>query len=137
MTKFDTDLASRGWALIAEGASMISLAYAAIEQPAAGGAKSSPPPTSPAPVDFDDLPPLTDADAPYEPQAAETPDKAPLGVCPVHRTAWTVKAGGISKNGKPYKPFWKCSGKTDGAYCNEKPTKAWSDSHPIPLEVAA
>lgn len=122
----DTARIARGWALIAEGAMEISLAF---EQPAAGSAPR------PAPAAFDDdLPPLTDEDAP---RAAEKPQNAALGVCPVHRTAWTVKAGGISKNGKPYKPFWKCSGKTDGAFCNEKPVKGWADSHPIPLDVAA
>jgi hypothetical protein len=60
---------------------------------------------------------------------------AALGVCPVHRTAWTVKDAGVGKNGKPYKAFWKCSGKTDGVYCNEKPVKAWQDTHPITEEV--
>lgn len=58
-----------------------------------------------------------------------------LGVCPVHRTAWSVKDAGIGKNGKPYKAFWKCGGKTDGVYCNQKPVKAWQDSHPITEEV--
>jgi hypothetical protein len=137
----NTKLAADAYNKISEGFAMLALA---IEQPAAGGAKSSPPPTSPAPVDFDDLPPLTDADygdpdaiEQAAPRAAEKPQNTALGACPVHRTGWTVKAGGISKNGKPYKAFWKCSGKTEDGYCNEKPTKAWADSHPIPLEVAA
>ena len=131
MTTINTEKLARGWALIAEGAQEISLAYEAIDQPAAGASA----PRTPAPAAFDDdLPPLIDEDAP---RAAEKPQNAALGVCPVHRTAWTVKAGGISKNGKPYRPFWKCSGKTDGAYCNEKPVKGWADSHPIPVDVAA
>jgi hypothetical protein len=70
------------------------------------------------------VPPVAPAPAP----------NAALGVCPKHRTAWTVKAGGISKNGKPYPAFWKCSQRDADGYCNEKPTKAWADSHPIPLE---
>lgn len=130
-------LAADAYNKISEGFAMLALA---IEQPAAGGAKVSPSP-SPAPVAFDDdLPPLLDDyGTPVEvaPQAPESPKQAALGVCPAHRTAWTVKAGGISKNGKPYRAFWKCSGKTEDGYCNEKPTKAWADSHPIPLEVAA
>jgi protein gp37 len=61
---------------------------------------------------------------------------AALGVCPVHRTAWTVKAGGISKAGKPYRAFHKCNGKNDdGSYCDQKPVKAWVDTHPIVEEV--
>jgi hypothetical protein len=45
---------------IAEGFAALALAYGDMPQPAAGGV----PPHAPAPVDFDDLPPLTDADAP-------------------------------------------------------------------------
>jgi hypothetical protein len=51
--------------------------------------------------------------------------------CPVHFKPWTVKEGGISKNGKPYSAFWKCNGKNqDGSYCSKKPTPAWVKSHP-------
>jgi hypothetical protein len=60
----------------------------------------------------------------------------PLGACPVHRVAWVVKDGGISKNGKPYPAFWKCKERDENGYCNEKPAKAWADSHPIPLHAA-
>ena len=123
---------------IAEGYAALALAYGDIAQPAAG---SSSRPAPVATID-DDLPPLLDdygapVDVTPAPQAAEKPHNAALGMCPAHRTAWTIKAGGISKNGKPYKAFWKCSGKTEDGYCNEKPSKAWADSHPIPLEVAA
>lgn len=120
---------------IAEGYAELALAYGDIDQPVAGLV----PPSRPAPVD--DLPPLTDEDAPFDPpapRAVETPVQSALGACPAHRTAWTVKAGGISKNGKPYPPFWKCSGKNDdGTYCDLKPTPGWSKAHPIPLEVVA
>jgi hypothetical protein len=78
------------------------------------------------------------ASAPQAPAARPLQEQhvaAALGVCPVHRTAWTVKDAGVGKNGKPYKAFWKCSGKTDGVYCNEKPVKAWQDTHPITEEV--
>lgn len=134
----NTERLARGWNLIAEGAAEIALAYESIAQPAAGVV----PPSAPAPVASidDDLPPLLDDyGAPVDaPRAAEKADKAPLGVCPIHRTGWTVKAGGISKAGKPYQAFYKCSGKLDdGTYCKQKPTKAWADSHPIPLDVAA
>lgn len=128
----NTKRIAQAYEKIAEGFAALALAYGDIEQPAAG------PSSRPAPAD--DFPPLTDADAPYEdaPRAAEKPAGAALSSCPVHRTAWTVKAGGISKAGKPYQPFWKCSGKNDdGSYCNEKPTPGWSKAHPIPLETAA
>jgi hypothetical protein len=130
----DTARIARGWALIAEGAMEISLAF---EQPAAGPVAPSRP--APAATLDDDLPPLLDdygnpVDAP---QAAEKPQNAALGVCPDHRTAWTVKAGGISKNGKPYPAFWKCSAKDGDEYCKQKPTPGWAKAHPIPLDVAA
>ena len=60
---------------------------------------------------------------------------APLGACPVHRVAWVVKDGGISKAGKPYPPFWKCKERDENGYCNEKPSKAWTDSHPIEVRA--
>jgi hypothetical protein len=121
---------------ISEGFAMLAIA---IEQPAAGG--GVPPRSTPAPAATldDDLPPLLDdygnpVDAP---QAAEKPQESPLGMCPDHRQAWSVKAGGISKAGKPYQPFWKCNGKTDGEYCKQRPTPGWAKAHPIPLDVAA
>lgn len=112
----------------------------AIDQPAQG---SSAPPRPLAPVDlppsFDDLPPEDE----YRPVAAAVQHQeqrvqqivqqdAALGVCPTHGTAWTVKPGGVSKAGKSYNAFWKCSGKNaDDTYCNLKPTKVWADTHPI------
>jgi hypothetical protein len=78
--------------------------------------------------------PAAEGSAP-QPSAPAAPNAA-LGVCPVHRTAWTVKDAGISKNGKPYRAFWKCSERDEDGYCNEKPTKAWADSHPIRLTAA-
>jgi hypothetical protein len=131
------DRAIKAYEKIAEGYAELALAMA--DDTGAGAAV--PPRSAPAPYD-DDLPPLTDSD--YEPnpdlvaaagpgvapRAAEKPQNAALGMCPVHRTAWTVKAGGISKNGNPYRPFWKCSAKDENGYCNEKPVKAWEDAHP-------
>lgn len=73
------------------------------------------------------------APAPADTQAAHV--NAALGVCPTHRTAWTVKQGGISKAGKPYSAFWKCSQKDADGYCPQKPVKAWTDSHPIAEDV--
>ena len=55
-----------------------------------------------------------------------------LGVCPKHRVSWSVKEGGISKNGKPYKAFWKCNEKdpdTERGYCQQKPDPAWARTH--------
>jgi hypothetical protein len=68
--------------------------------------------------------------APYEPVPlpADTPG---LGRCPSHNLAWTVKEAGVSKMGKAYNSFWKCDGKTDGVFCNKKPTRAWADAHPL------
>jgi hypothetical protein len=135
----NTERIARGWDLIAEGAAEIALAYRAIDSVGVGG--GVPPRSAPAPAATldDDLPPLLDDyGAPVDaPQAAEKPQNAALGVCPDHRTAWTVKAGGISKNGKPYSAFWKCGEKTDGEYCKQKPTPGWAKAHPIPLDVAA
>lgn len=99
---------------------------------AAGG---SPPPAAPS---FDELPP----DDEYTPAVAAVEQvtqriavadqqDAALGKCPVHGVPWTVKAGGTSKAGKPYKAFWKCAEKTGDAFCDQKPTKVWQDTHPI------
>jgi hypothetical protein len=83
---------------------------------------------------FDELPPEGFDDAP---RSAPAPSGDALGLCPVHRTAWTVKAGGVSKAGKPYSAFWKCSGKNpDNTYCDQKPVKVWADSHPIGAAAA-
>jgi hypothetical protein len=51
--------------------------------------------------------------------------------CPEHGIPWTVKPGGTSRAGKAYNAFWKCDGKTNGSYCNQKVPKAWADAHPI------
>jgi hypothetical protein len=63
--------------------------------------------------------------------SAPAPSTA-LGVCPKHRVAWAVKEGGISKNGKPYKAFWKCNEKDASAergYCQERPEPGWARTH--------
>ena len=63
------------------------------------------------------------------PLPAETPG---LGRCPSHNLAWSVKAAGVSKMGKPYNAFFHCDGKEpDGSFCPRKPVKAWADAHPI------
>jgi hypothetical protein len=110
---------------IAEGIVELGLALEDIPRPVAVDA--------PLPS-FDELPPEGFDDAPRSAPAA--PQDA-LGLCPVHRTAWTVKAGGVSKAGKPYSAFWKCSGKNaDNTYCDQKPVKVWADSHPIGAAAA-
>ena len=63
------------------------------------------------------------------PAPAARPQSTALGMCPVHRVAWTVREGGISKNGKPYRAFWKCSERDENGYCNEKPDPAWAKTH--------
>lgn len=48
------------------------------------------------------------------------------GECPDHREPWQRKPGGVSKaTGKPYQPFWACSGRTDGQFCKRKPAIEW------------
>ena len=78
------------------------------------------------PSEYEDLP------------VAATPQNEPvLGRCPMHDLAWTIKPAGVSKLGKPYSAFWKCSGKdADGTYCNRKPVKAWADAHSAQLVAA-
>lgn len=61
-----------------------------------------------------------------------------LAECPVHFRAWTIKEGGISKNGQPYKAFWKCNGKNDdGSFCNKKPEAGWVKTHNAEKALAA
>jgi hypothetical protein len=47
------------------------------------------------------------------------------GECPDHRTAWSHKPAGVSKAGKPYNAFYACSGKSNGSFCQRKPSIAW------------
>lgn len=105
---------------------------------------TTPAPASSAPS-FDELPP--DVYQGEVPAAYDLPpDGVPrnsqqdtvLGECPVHFRAWTVKEGGISKNGKSYTAFWKCNGKNDdGSYCNKKPTPGWVKTHDPEKALAA
>ena len=75
-----------------------------------------------------EFPPFEPVEYEALPLAADTPG---LGRCPAHDRPWSVKAAGVSKNGKPYSAFWKCDGKEpDGTFCNRKPVKAWADAHP-------
>ena len=72
-------------------------------------------------------PPLPPNTVPYQERNADS-----AGSCPAGHGAWTIKPAGTSKAGKAYRAFWKCDGKTpDGRYCDEKPSKAWVDAHPI------
>jgi hypothetical protein len=144
MTTPNVEHLARGWALIAEGAEYLSMAYASIDPPLArSGVPASlpaavpeagvPPPVSGP--SFDELPPEEDfGPTEYAPSRAESglhPQvEAGLGKCPVHGISWKIKEGGISKNGKPYKAFWKCSEKDGNTFCNEKPQKIWADTHP-------
>ena len=124
----NTEKIAKGWALIAEGAMELSLAYEGLDSAAPKVAEPVAR-ASTAGAEGSVSPPLL--------PSAPAPMNSALGVCPVHHVSWTVKAGGISKNGKPYRAFWKCAIRDDEGYCNEKPTKAWADSHPIPLEAVA
>ena len=54
--------------------------------------------------------------------------------CPDHSQPWTLKPGGIAKaTGKPYNPFWACSGKTDGQFCRRKPSMDWINNQSAPI----
>lgn len=130
----NTERIAKGWALIAEGAMELSLAYDALD-PAARAAVPDRVPTVPAGSAAGAVPP-----APAAPSL--TPDRqaahvaAVLGQCPDHQIAWTVRPAGISKAGKSYQSFWRCDQLTDGTYCAKRPVKAWADRHPI-QEAAA
>jgi hypothetical protein len=50
------------------------------------------------------------------------------GECPDHRTAWSFKPAGISKAGKAYNAFYACSGKSNGTFCQRKPSIAWTNA---------
>jgi len=126
----NTDKIAKGWALIAEGAMELSLAYSAIDTSASGhgadygtgGAKADSPPPSPVPA---------------LPDMRQVHVDTVLGQCPDHQRPWTVKPGGISRNGKPYSSFWRCAMKNGDTWCEKKPVKAWVDSHPIEEGAAA
>jgi hypothetical protein len=54
--------------------------------------------------------------------------------CPDHGQPWTKKPGGVSKTtGKPYAPFWACSGRTDGQFCKRKPSLDWINAQAAPI----
>ena len=54
------------------------------------------------------------------------------GECPDHRTAWSFKPAGTSKAGKPYNAFYACSGKSNGTFCQRKPSIAWVNAQTPP-----
>jgi hypothetical protein len=123
--------AARAYDLIAEGFAELAIAVREIEPAAARAAVPEAGTAHPAPADPPREAYLMDADETSREQPALKPQvDAGLGKCPTHGTSWTVKAGGISRNGKPYKAFWKCSEKDGDAFCNEKPQKIWADTHP-------
>jgi len=101
---FDTDLASRGWALISEGAAMISLAYAATEQP---GRSAVVPPAVPA--------------APAEPLPQQ--DEGSLAQCPKHRVPYTQGQYGPYCQQSTDDPAWGKQ-KGDRLWCRITPKNA-------------
>jgi hypothetical protein len=131
---------ARAYKKIAEGYAELALSFAD-DTAGAGGASVSPPARSLAPVD--DLPPLPPLED-YDPTPPLYDDRTTkpagnqhlenvLGQCPNHQKPWTIKPGGVSKAGKPYGAFWKCSEKdesTRSGYCDKRPVKAWEDQHP-------
>lgn len=124
MSAIDTERLARGWGLIAEGAMEISLAYSAIE--------SSAPVRADEPVARTGLAGAGEADSP---QPAPVPVQeqyveSRLGVCPVHGVPWTVRPAGVSKAGRKYSAFWKCSERDANGFCDKKPVAAWADAHP-------
>jgi hypothetical protein len=138
------ETAARAYDLIAEGYALLAMAVRD-ETAGAGAVVSTPRPLAPA----DDLPPLEEPPTgdqfavDYEPRGINVQDQHVSNVlskCPKHDRAWTVKPGGVSKAGKPYAAFWKCSAKdteTRSGYCEKKPVKAWTDAHPAEAAAAA
>jgi len=94
-----------------------------------GAGRAATPPVRPvaSPAHVDD----PYADLPNEWEDRPDGKAAPVagGVCPEHNIAWNLKPAGVSKAGKAYDAFWTCSGKTDGEFCREKPSKAWQARH--------
>lgn len=120
------------------GADDPPVARAGVPRSVPAAARAAGVPLAPAAPSFDELPPSDEyAGAVAAVQhtgariaAADQQDEA-LGRCPTHGVPWTVKAGGTSKAGKPYKAFWKCAEKSGDAFCDQKPVKVWQDTHPI------
>ena len=54
------------------------------------------------------------------------------GECPDHRSAWSFKPAGVSKAGKAYNGFYACSGKSNGTFCQRKPSIAWVNAQTPP-----
>ena len=117
----------------------LSLAYESIEQPAAAGANAPSPARSVAPADYEPNPFDEDGftGAPPLPEVRASHVETVLSQCPDHQRPWTIKAGGIGRNGKPYSAFWRCAAKNGDTWCAKKPVKAWVDSHPITEEAVA
>lgn len=87
--------------------------------------------------DFRPQPSLADESVEFRPPKPTAQDQL-LAECPVHFKPWTIKEGGMSKNGKPYSAFWKCSAKNeDGSYCDKKPTREWVKTHDPEKALAA
>ena len=136
MTSPNLEHLARGWALIAEGAQYLSMAYASIES---GAEAVSPPPSSAPAPSFDELPPEGyDTQFGSKPEPALNPQvEAGLGKCPLHGKPWSVKAAGVSRSGVPYDAFYKCDSKDGDEFCKQKPQKIWRDLHPLPTGAAA
>ena len=130
---------ARGWALIAEGAQYLSMAYASNDAPAslpvASPAAGSPPPA--AGPSFDELPPEGFGVGPVDEIPMKPQVDAGLGKCPVHGKPWSVKPAGVGAKGA-YDAFWRCADKNDDdSWCKQKPQKIWRDLHPLPTGAAA
>jgi len=54
------------------------------------------------------------------------------GECPDHRSAWSFKPAGVSKAGKAYNAFYACSGKSNGTFCQRKPSISWVNAQTPP-----
>jgi hypothetical protein len=125
---------ARAYEKIAEGYAELALSFA--DDTAGAGAPPRPTPVDDLPPlppleDYDPTPPLYD-DRSTKPAGNQHVENV-LGQCPNHQKPWTIKPAGVSKAGKPYGAFWKCSEKdesTRSGYCDKKPAKAWEDQHP-------
>lgn len=121
----NTEKIAKGWALIAEGAMELSLAYEGLDSAAKAVEPAARAGT--AGVEGSVGPPLPPS-APASLQ--ETHIETRLSVCPVHGVPWVVKAAGVSKAGKRYSAFWKCAERDANGYCDQRPAAAWADAHP-------
>lgn len=139
MTTVDTEKLERGWALIAEGAQTISLAYAAIEQ---SGRVASPALRAPDPAD--DLPAMEPSPdelleavvavtggevvPPTQPVQRQLAKESAFTACPAHRKPFTKGKFGDYCQSASEEDGWS----NPKGFCTVTPRSAgaWLKQHP-------